>query len=300
MKELVLVSGKGGTGKTSVTAAFTVAAEERVVIADCDVDAPDLHYLLQPEVLEEHPFTASKQAFLDPEACIQCGLCAEMCRFGAIGRDLVVDELACEGCGLCSLICPEKAVHMDDVVSGYWFNSKTQWGPMIHARLNYAEGNSGKLVSEVKEQARKTARDQDADLVLVDGPPGTGCPVIASLAGASQVLAMAEASVAGLHDLKRIYRMCSHFEIPTAVCINQWDLAENQADQIESFCAEESIPVLGRIPHDPEVTAAMLRGETVMHGARSSPAAESIARLWHALRRMLQENAKPHKRQQRA
>jgi len=288
MKELVVISGKGGTGKTSVTASFAVLSGANLVVADCDVDAPDLHFLLQPEVKQEHPFTASELASIDFDACTECGECVLQCRFGAIRPDFTVDEVACEGCGLCELVCPHGAVSLNEVVSGYWFSSTIEWGHMLHARLNYAEGNSGKLVSKVKEQTRKAAQRSGADMILLDGPPGTGCPVIASLAGASYALLITEPSTAALHDLSRVHQICKHFEISTGLCINKWDLNEEMSGQIEAFCTGQDVPVLGHIPHDPQVTAAMLQGKTVVQ-ENNTPAAVGIRKLYKKVQRVLRQ-----------
>lgn len=279
MKELVIISGKGGTGKTSITASFAALAQERVVVADCDVDAPNLHYLLQPRNREEHEFTASVRAVVDSARCSHCGACVEHCRFAAISADPRVDPLACEGCGFCELVCPEGAVSMHPVPSGHWYSSDTRCGPMIHARLNVGEGNSGKLVSRVKEEARRLAERTDAQLVLVDGPPGTGCPVIASLSGASCVMVVTEPSVSGLHDLVRVLDLCRHFDVAAAVCVNRHDIHPESTRRIEAVCGGS---VSGYIPHDPDVTRALMQGKTVVEFSRG-PAAESLRRLWREM-----------------
>ncbi len=284
MKELVVISGKGGTGKTSITAAFAALADGTTVVADCDVDAPNLHFLLQPEKLEEHEFTASVKAAVNPERCSHCGVCAEHCRFGAISADPWVDVLACEGCGFCELVCPEEAVSMHPVPSGHWYSSGTRYGPMVHARLNIGEGNSGKLVSKVKEEARKLGNTIGAGLILVDGPPGTGCPVIACLSAASCVLVVTEPSVSGLHDLLRVLDLCRHFDVPARVCVNRHDIDPECTRRIESAC---SGIVSGYIPHDPDVTRALMQGETVVEFSRG-PAAESLKRLWRELLRVME------------
>lgn len=279
MKELVILSGKGGTGKTSLVASLAVLAGDKLVTADCDVDAPDLHFLLEPQVQEEHEFISSQQANIDPEICVRCGQCAQHCRFGAITDDFSVDDLACEGCGMCTHVCPEGAVSMHDVVSGHWFRSITRCGPMVHARLGFGESNSGKLVSKVREESRRMAEEEGADLIMVDGPPGIGCPVIASLSGASLALIVTEPSVSGLHDLERVLDVCRHFDIPAAVCVNRCDLDEDFTRRIELLTGRRDLIFLGTIPYDRSVTRAMVNGRAVVESGPGA-AADSIRKIW--------------------
>ena len=267
MREIVVLSGKGGTGKTSITAAFASLANMPVVV-DCDVDAADLHLVLQPEVREDHEFIGGKVARVDADACTQCGKCAEVCRFGAILVDnsgcYRVDQTACEGCGVCSVFCPSGAIVMDDSLDGHWFISRTRVGPMVHARLRAGGENSGKLVALIRKEARDIAESTGAGLILTDGPPGIGCPVIASLSGASRVVIVTEPTVSGIHDMERVIGLTEHFKVPASVIINKSDINTDKADQIDRFAAMRGFPVLGRIPYDPVVTAAQLVGKTII------------------------------------
>ena len=218
IKQLTIISGKGGTGKTTITAAFASLARN-VVIADCDVDAADLHLIFLPKILKEKEFYGGKVAYIKKDKCTQCGTCEELCRFEAI-KSCTVDPISCEGCKVCFYNCPEKAIEMKDNLSGHWYISTTRVGPMAHARLGIAEDNSGKLVSMVREQARILAEKEDKNLILIDGPPGIGCPVIAAITGVDLVLVVTEPTLSGIHDLDRAVRVADHFKIPVVVCIN--------------------------------------------------------------------------------
>jgi MinD superfamily P-loop ATPase len=256
MKQLTIISGKGGTGKTTLTAAFAHLADH-AVIADCDVDAADLHLILTPHILKEESFYGGQLASIDNERCTQCGLCEQECRFKAI-KAFRVDPFSCEGCGVCAHICPEKAVLMEERLSGCWFVSDTKEGPMVHARLGIAAENSGKLVSMVRQQAVELAEKEKKNLVIIDGPPGIGCPVIASIGGVDLVVIVTEPTLSGLHDLKRILEVANHFNIPAMVCINKCDINQENARSIEDYCEEKGIAIAGRIPYDPAVTGAMM------------------------------------------
>lgn len=272
MKELVVISGKGGTGKTSIAASLAILARP-CVLADCDVDAADLHLILSPEVQRREPFSASKRARIRPGHCTACGKCEELCRFeairfdgpgnGRVAKTFRVDTLACEGCGVCAWFCAEHAIEFSPAVSGEWFVSETRCGPMAHAKLGIAEGNSGKLVSIVRQNARKLAEERNLDLVIIDGAPGIGCPVIASITGANLVLIVTEPTPSGLHDLQRVAELARHFGIPTAVCINKWDLNPDVAAVIEAWAIEHGLAVSGRIRYDRIVTQAQIHGRTV-------------------------------------
>jgi MinD superfamily P-loop ATPase len=282
MKELVVISGKGGTGKTSVAAAFAALAE-RKLMADCDVDAADLHLVLRPEILERHAFSGRKQAAIDAGRCTACGVCRDACRFSAIvertGAAFVVDPFACEGCGLCARLCPADAVRFEPAVNGEWFVSRTPYGPLVHARLGVAEDNSGKLVTLVRNEARSLAEKNGLDLVLVDGAPGIGCPVIASLSGADLALVVTEPTIAGRHDLERVIRLTAHFSLPVAVCVNKADLNPGIASEIEESAIERGALFVSSVSYDQAVTAAQVAGTTVIeHG--DGPAARELRQLW--------------------
>ncbi|NLK08927.1 MAG: 4Fe-4S binding protein, partial [Firmicutes bacterium] len=241
MKQLLIISGKGGTGKTSVTSAFAALAHN-VMIADCDVDAANLHMFLQAVPHMREDFIGSKKAIIDTDLCTKCGTCAEYCRFNAVqhkGGHYNVEIMSCEGCGVCHLVCPADAIILKDHVSGQWFKSDSQYGPLVHAQLGIAEENSGKLVAKVKDEAVAAAEHkQNMGTMLVDGPPGTGCPVISSISGVSLALIVTEPTVAGLHDLKRIVELTSHFDIPAMVCINKYDLDTSYSEVIAAYCQE--------------------------------------------------------------
>ncbi len=288
MKELVVVSGKGGTGKTSVAASFAVLARAAVV-ADCDVDAADLHLVLSPQVVERHEFRSGREAVIRRADCIRCGVCATHCRFDAVKVDeavpgeagFAVDPVACEGCGVCVRFCPVQAIDFPERRCGEWMVSKTRCGPMVHARLGVAAENSGKLVSLVRREARRIAEAEERSLVIVDGPPGIGCPVIASVTGASLVLVVTEPTVSGEHDLERVLALARHFNIPAAVCINKWDINPAMTERIDAAATKAGARVAGRIRYDRGVTAAQLEQRAVVE--TSSPSAEDIRNIWHQL-----------------
>jgi MinD superfamily P-loop ATPase len=293
LKELVVCSGKGGTGKTSILASFSALARDHV-LADCDVDAADLHLVLTPEVQREEIFRSGREAIIRQSDCSGCGDCYELCQFEAIesrigpdGSDTyAVDPLACEGCGVCVHFCPEKAIDFPETVCGEWYVSETRHGPMVHAKLGIGAENSGKLVTLVRNQARQLAEKRDLNWLLVDGPPGIGCPVIASLTGADMVLIVTEPTLSGLHDLERIVGLASHFEIPVCVCINKYDINSEMAEQILGYCAESDLPVVGMIPYDPEVTKAQIKRISVVEHD-TSPATKAIRDVWKKVKRSL-------------
>ncbi|HNR98402.1 MAG TPA: 4Fe-4S binding protein [Planctomycetota bacterium] len=327
-RELVVISGKGGTGKTSLAASFAVLAH-RPVIADCDVDAADLHLVLAPRVRERHEFWSGHEAVLHREACIGCGACLAYCRFGAVhsetgtdelaaARDAqaecercdycrrscssrtsaliremaasiagaaapvyTIDPLACEGCGVCALVCPTNAIEMRARLCGEWMVSDTRCGPMVHARLGVAAENSGKLVSTVRQEARRIAEKENRPLIIADGPPGIGCPVIASLTGASLVLVVTEPTVSGEHDMARVLALAAHFGIPAAVCVNKWDLEPAAAERIEGRARKAGARIAGRVRYDPAVTSAQVREMAIVETDAAS--AEDVRRLWSNL-----------------
>jgi MinD superfamily P-loop ATPase len=279
--QLAVVSGKGGTGKTTLSACFAVLARD-AVLADCDVDAANLGLVLSPTRREQHEFWASEKASIDRERCNGCGLCRQVCRSGAITSDLNVNALACEGCRVCHYACPEGAISMRPALSGHWYLSTTPYGVLVHARLQPGAENSGRLVALVREQARQQARATGSECVLIDGPPGTGCPVIAALTGVTCALVVTEPSCSGHHDLERVIGVCRHFQVPAVVCINQSDISEDNCRAIEEWCREQRVEVAARIPHDPAVNAALARGvPAVVHS--SGATTRKIRVLWQRL-----------------
>ncbi len=286
IRELVIISGKGGTGKTSVAAALACLAENKV-IADCDVDAADMHLVLGPDIRQSTEFEGELKAFIDNNACTSCGVCLDYCRFDAIRDGFIVDPIACEGCGVCAPFCPARAIEMKPHISGKWFISDTRHGPLVHARLGIAEGNSGKLVTLIKKKAREIAAEKGFELVIVDGSPGTGCPFIATMSGAAVALIVTEPTVSGIHDLKRIHELARHFNIKTAVCVNKADINPENVAAIKAFCSENGISIAGEIPYDADVTRAQIAGKSVVEHS-NGPAAAGIRMLWkemeHALR----------------
>jgi len=285
MRQITVISGKGGTGKTSITAALSALADS-AVLADCDVDAADLHIILEPDVLRTEEFSGGNTAVMQKSQCTQCGACRELCRFDAIGGSLAIDPVSCEGCGVCAAMCPEKAITMVPKLSGHWFVSDTRNGPMVHARLAIAEDNSGKLVSQVRNEAKAFAEAKGLEFVIVDGPPGIGCPVIAAIAGVDLVLIVTEPTLSGLHDLERVLATAGHFTIPAAVCVNKFDINPENTAEIERFCAQKDVPVVARIPYDRSVVAALMQKKTVFEHEDCAAVAEEVRRMWDRLRDM--------------
>jgi MinD superfamily P-loop ATPase len=288
MKELVVISGKGGTGKTSIVASFAVLAEG-AVLADCDVDAADLHLVLEPKTIRREDFSGGKRARVLADRCTACGKCESLCRFGAVSSDgpanrraektFRIDPIACEGCGVCAWFCPERAIEFGPVVNGKWFVSETRCGPMVHARLGVAQENSGKLVTTVRKEARSLAEKRGRRRVLIDGAPGIGCPVIASLAGADLVLIVTEPTLSGRHDMERVADLARHFGIPAMVCVNKWDLNPQVAGEIEALARKRGIEVAGRVRYDRAVTEAQVRKQTAVE-YQSDGCAEDIRHVW--------------------
>lgn len=286
MRELVVVSGKGGTGKTSMIAAFASLAENKV-LCDADVDAADLHLVTAPENRNRHDFQAGNRAFIDPYQCTSCGLCRDLCRWEAISEDFVIDDIACEGCGVCVYFCPENAIEFPQKACGEWYLSDTRFGPMVHARLGIAEENSGKLVTLVRHEGKKLAEEQGLDLILTDGPPGLGCPVIASLGGASSVLIVTEPTLSGRHDMERVAELADHFGVPAMICVNKFDLNEETTHAIEEYAKEKGLNFLGRVPFDPTFTKAMVQGLTIFEYDGNSDAAHAVRKIWLNIERLL-------------
>jgi len=285
MKQVVVISGKGGTGKTVLSACFA-ALSRNAVLADVDVDASNLHLLLHPEIQERHVFKSGRKARIDAAKCVGCGLCLPLCRFDALVEDdqgrVRVDPLSCEGCGVCFHVCPVQAVTLEIPTSGEWYVSHTKYGPFVHARLGIAKENSGKLVTEVRKKAGEIAEREGRDLLIMDGSPGIGCPVIASLTGTDLAFVVTEPTPSGLHDVERIVDLIRHFEIRAACCINKYDLNHDNSDGIERWCRARSIPVVGKIPFDPAVTESVVQGVPFVEYASNS-SADEIQRIWRSL-----------------
>ena len=294
--ELAVLSGKGGTGKTSVTASLAALAGQ-VVVADCDVEASNLPLVLDPRLRRSEAFSAGLRARINPDRCVACGRCAEVCRFEAIlgdgpGNELAprtyrVDPAACEGCGVCHDHCPARAIELLANESGEWMVSDTRFGPLVHARLHPGQGNTGKLVSLVRRQARLVAGDAGRRLILLDGPPGIGCPAIACLTGVTRVLAVTEPTPSGAHDLERILATVSHFRVPALACINKADLNPERAAAIEAFCAASDIEVVGKLPYDGVVTKAMVQGQPVTAYRSEGRMAAALREMWACIARRL-------------
>jgi len=292
MKELVVISGKGGTGKTSLVASLAALAGG-AVLADCDVDAADLHLVVEPTVVRRGSFSGGFRARIMPGHCIACGKCEELCRFEAITYDgpgngraaktFRVDPIACEGCGVCAWFCAEKAIEFAPADNGRWFVSETRFGPMVHAELGIAEENSGKLVSLVRTEAKKVAAARGRELVIIDGSPGIGCPVIASITGADLVLVVTEPTLSGLHDLERVTRLTGHFGMATLVCVNKWDLNAELAAQIEARAGELGAQTVGRVRYDAAVTEAMIHKQALVEYTEAG-AAMDVKRVWSNVR----------------
>lgn len=262
MKQLIVLSGKGGTGKTTVVGAFASLGGKKV-LADCDVDAADLFIILEPKNIEKAEFYSGRKPRTNQEKCTSCGICTDLCRYNAIENG-DVDLVECEGCGLCALACPEEAISMEDAFCGEWFIADTRYGPLVHARLGIGEENSGKLVAQVRKVAQSIAEERNLDLVLIDGPPGIGCPVISSLAGVDLVLIVTEPTVAGIHDLERLITLAQHFSILPSICINKYDINIEKTRAIETYCHDNKLPILGKIPFDVAVVKALVEKKTVM------------------------------------
>jgi MinD superfamily P-loop ATPase len=296
MKELVVISGKGGTGKTSIVASFAALADERAVLADCDVDAADLHLVLEPRVLRRTNFIGGSKARIKPGHCTACGKCEELCRFDAIYYDgpgngrvdktFRVDSLACEGCGVCAHYCAEEAIEFAPVICGQWFVSDMRFGPMVHARLGVGAENSGKLVTVIRQSAEKIARQHNLDLVICDGSPGIGCPVIASLTGASLALVVVEPTASGLHDFRRVAELLDKLGVPGLMMVNKADLNSETTERLEELARELGITPVGRVPYDPAVTRAQIARRTVIE-ASDGPAAKAICDVWGEVQRRL-------------
>ncbi len=279
MKELVVISGKGGTGKTTLTAAFASISENRV-LCDADVDAADLHLLMNPDIKQTTDFQGGSLAVINPDRCTQCGICIDLCKFQAIKENFEVDEIECEGCGVCVDLCPEQAIDFPVKTCGKWYLSETRFGPMVHARLGIAEENSGKMVTLVRNEAKKLSEKENLDLIITDGPPGIGCPVIASIGGATALVIVTEPTVSGIHDMTRVADLAAHFKVPAMVCVNKFDLNTDQTKSIENLAKERNMIVLGRIPFDPVFTESMIQGQTIFEYSKDSKVSQAVRQIW--------------------
>ena len=284
IREIVVLSGKGGTGKTSLTASFA-ALVSQVVLADCDVDAADLHLVLPPTVLERYEFVSGNEAVIDPSTCTRCGFCESACQFDAIGEPdgigYTVDAVRCEGCEVCVRVCPNSAISFPERSCGQWMVSNTRSGPMVHARLYAAAENSGKLVTLVRKEARRIAKETGCETILVDGPPGIGCPVIASLTGATALVLVAEPSVSGRHDMERLGKLAYQFDIPVFVCINKYDIDKEQSAAIEALCARtDGMQYAGHIPYDEQMVKAQIAQLSLVEFSNGGESRKEIERIW--------------------
>lgn len=291
MKQIVIISGKGGTGKTVVTGAFASLAKNKIM-ADCDVDAADLHLLLKPEIKKRHEFKSGVTAFIDKELCSQCGQCVQVCRFSAVEigknvsgeKEFTIDPIACEGCAFCSFVCPTEAIKMEENISGEWYISDTRFGPFVHARLGIASENSGKLVALVKQKAKELAEKQNCDWIIIDGAPGIGCPVIASLSGIDYALVITEPTLSGLHDADRVIQVVKHFKISVRLIINKYDLNKEMTEKIEEYCKNNNIPLVGKISFDESMVKAIIEGKTIIEYGYGK-AREEITAIWDTLQK---------------
>ena len=296
MKEIVIISGKGGTGKTSVAASFAALAGGKAVITDCDVDAADLHLILRPQIRKRSEFRAGHKAIIRPQACTGCGTCADSCRFGAIHDTTTwdsyprvtyaIDPIACEGCGVCVRVCPAHAIDFVEDVCGEWFVSDTRFGPLVHAKLGIAAENSGKLVTLVRTEAKRIAQEISANFVIIDGSPGIGCPVIASLTAADLAVIVTEPTVSGDHDLRRIAGLTRRLGVPATVCVNKWDINPEKMDEIRVFASSQNFGFAGLIRYDRAVTQAQ-RAQKAIPEHCDKGVAEDIHGIWNAVRESL-------------
>jgi MinD superfamily P-loop ATPase len=282
MKQIVVISGKGGTGKTVLTASFASLAKNKVM-ADCDVDAADLHLLLQPEIKERHEFRSGVTATIDKELCQGCGECISVCRFNAISGDFTIDPISCEGCTICSYVCPVGAIKLEENLSGEWFVSETKYGPFVHAKLGIAEENSGKLVSVVRQKAKEIAEKENLDYVIIDGPPGIGCPVIASLANVDLAMIVTEPTLSGIHDMERVALVSKHFKVTTKVVINKFDINQENTEEIKKICQKENIEVVAQLPFSQKVSESIVQGVPLVEFC-SNGIVREVSSLWERIK----------------
>ncbi|HDO19848.1 MAG TPA: 4Fe-4S dicluster domain-containing protein [Thermoplasmatales archaeon] len=288
MKQIVVISGKGGTGKTTLTAAISTIAKNKV-IADCDVDAPDLHLILNPKVKKTMVFHGLKLAVIDNKKCIRCMRCYKSCRFDAINEDLDISKDKCEGCGVCEYVCPVNAVSMADRDTGYLYMAETRLGPFSYGILKTAEEASGKLVSAVRENAKDIAEEKGLDTIIIDGPPGIGCPVIASITGVDLALIVVEPTKSGIHDMERVLKVTRHFNVRAVVCINKYDISPEYTTRIEEYCKNEGVEIVGKIPFDEDIVRAMVEGKSIIEFNRDSDTSKRISGMWNKIKDMMGE-----------
>ncbi|MCE5300803.1 MAG: ATP-binding protein [Spirochaetia bacterium] len=286
MKQIVVISGKGGTGKTVVSGALAALAQDKVM-ADCDVDAPNLHLLIGAEYLEENLFYGGQKAFIDTEVCVKCGKCLEVCRFGSITAEFRVKQQLCESCGYCLMVCPAGAIGMDKNPAGKWFVSKTAYGTLVHARLEPGEDNSGKLVAIVRKAAKEKAEQEGAKYVIIDGPPGTGCPVMAALSGVDTALVVTEPGLSAIHDMKRVLELTDRFKIGAMAVINKYDISADNSSAIRRFCADKGIDIAGEIPFSAEIYGCVMKGRPAVE-ARDANGVEQMKKIWNNIKKRLQ------------
>ncbi|HEC80801.1 MAG TPA: 4Fe-4S dicluster domain-containing protein [Thermoplasmatales archaeon] len=291
MRETVVISGKGGTGKTSITAGFASLAKD-TVFADCDVDAPDLHLILKPKIKETIGFHGLKLPTIDRAVCTNCKRCYESCKFDAIDEDINVIKERCEGCGVCTYVCPVNAIDMVDRDSGFVYISETRFGPMVHAILNTAEETSGKLVAEVRKNAKKLAEQENMENILIDGPPGIGCPVTSSITGVDLVLIVTEPTLSAIHDLERVLKVADHFAVPSVVCINKYDINQENTRRIEEYCGGRNVEVVGKIPYDAAVTEAMVAEKTIIEYNSKTEVSMTLMEIWEKIVERLKSEKK--------
>ena len=287
MKQVAIASGKGGTGKTSLVASFANFAD--AIIADCDVDAPNLHLILRPEILEKIPFEGMELAKIEEDKCIKCGKCEKACRFGAI-EDFKVIEEKCEGCGVCQLVCPVDAIGLHKRVTGYVFLSRTRFGGFVYGLLSPGEEASGKLVSQVRKKAEEMASKEGKEMIIIDSPAGIGCPVIASIGNTNLVVVVTEPTMAAIHDMERVLSTAEHFRVKTVVVINKYDINEEMSKEIEEFCRSRSIDIIGKIPFSKKFVEAMIEGKSVVE--YDNEIARIVKNIWENVEKMLEYEGK--------
>lgn len=282
MKQIVIISGKGGTGKTVLTASLAALARNKVMV-DCDVDAADLYLLLHTEIKERYEFRSGVTARINKEICEQCGECIEVCRFEAISKDFLIDPISCEGCKICNYVCPTGAITLEENVSGEWFISDTKYGPLVHAKLGIAEENSGKLVTQVRQAANQIAEKGKMDYIIIDGPPGIGCPVIASITGVDLAIIVTEPTLSGIHDMERVAQVSKHFNVPTKVVINKFDINPANSEKIEKLCEQENIELIAKIPFSRKVSESIVQGVPFVEYCANG-ITHTISSLWERIK----------------